>query len=303
MKICFLFLGWIFLFNTSGFDQVRTELKPKAAFSAEKIQVGAAVRLTLSLQYPSKIQILFPDTNAVFGSFELRKREFYPTKTIGEISKDCVVYELATFNLDSIQTIQLPIIEFSGSDSTRWNSNVDSVFVSQVFYGKIPDKPVFQTELSPVTVAHRINYPYILIGLSLVLLLIFVVNFFFDRPIQKFIYLFIEQRRHSAYLRTFDRFKSQLEADLNIENMEGILNVWKKYIQRVDGNPYTSLTSMEIFKILPDLDLKDVLQEVDRWIYGGVEMKDFRYNIDYVKQISLQLYQKKRDLIRDGKFE
>jgi hypothetical protein len=94
-----------------------------------------------------------------------------------------------------------------------------------------------------------------------------------------------------------------MEGNLNIENMERLLNGWKKYIQRVDGNPYTSLTSMEIFKILQDPVLRDVLQEVDRWIYGGMEMKDFQHNIEVVKQVSIQLYLQKREAIKNGKFE
>jgi hypothetical protein len=134
-------------------------------------------------------------------------------------------------------------------------------------------------------------------------LLILVVNIFFDRPIQKFIYLYLEQRRHKAFLNSFEKLRVLLEVELTAENMEGLLNAWKKYIQKVDGNPYTSLTSIEIFKILPDPVLKDVLQQVDRWIYGGIEIPDFRFNMDYVKQVSIQLYIKKRESIRNGNFE
>ena len=60
---------------------------------------------------------------------------------------------------------------------------------------------------------------------------------------------------------------------------------------------------MEIFKVLPDKTLREVLQEVDRWVYGGIDMKDWRFNMDYVKQVAVQLYLKKRETIRNGKFE
>jgi hypothetical protein len=249
------------------------------------------------------LQILLPDTSEMFSTFELRKKEFYPTRTIGETSRDCVVYELATFNLDPVQTISLPVLEFSQQDSVRKMSNEATIYVKQSFEGALPKNPVVQSDLSPVPVPTRVNYPYILIGMGIVILLILVVNFFFDRPIQKFIYLFLERRRHEAFLKQHDRIRILLDSNLNIDNIESLLNVWKKYIQRVDGNPYTSLTSMEIFKILPDPVLKDVLQEIDRWIYGGIEMKDYRFNIDYVKQVAVQLYQNKREAIRNGKFE
>jgi hypothetical protein len=32
-------------------------------------------------------------------------------------------------------------------------------------------------------------------------------------------------------------------------------------------------------------------------------MKDYLFNIDYVKQVAVQLYQNKREAIRNGKFE
>jgi len=303
VKPVFLFFFLYFAIQVFSLAQPQEKLKPVAKFSKDSIRIGEPVMLSLSVSYPSKTQILFPDTSFFYGTFDLRKKDYYTTRTIGELSRDCVVYELTTFELDSIQTLQLPVFEFSEFDSTRWFSNEVRLFVKPVFSGPLPQNPVVQEDLTFLAIAKQINYPYILIGLGIVILLILVVNIFFDRPIQKFIYLFLEQRRHTAYLRSFDRFKLQLEGNLNIENMERLLNSWKKYIQRVDGNPYTSLTSMEIFKILQDPVLRDVLQEVDRWIYGGMEMKDFQHNIEVVKQVSIQLYLQKREAIKNGKFE
>lgn len=303
MKYGLLIYVFFLFFQRTASGQNPVDWKPVATFSSDTIRVGEPVRLSLSVRYPSKSQILFPDTNEVFSTFELRKKEFFPTRTIGETSRDCVIYELSTFELDPVQTISLPVIEFSQQDSIRKMSNEAMVFVKQSFEGALPKNPVVQSDLTPVPVPTRVNYPFILIGLGIVILLILVVNIFFDRPIQKFIYLFLEQRRHQAFLKQHDRVRLLLDSNLNIDNMESLLNIWKKYIQRVDGNPYTSLTSMEIYKILPDLVLKDVLQEVDRWIYGGIEMKDYQFNIDYVKQVAVQLYQNKRETIRNGKFE
>jgi len=290
-------------FQRAAYSQNPMDWRPVATFSSDTIQVGEPVRLSLSVRYPSRLQILFPDTNEVFSTFELRKKEFFPTRTIGQMSRDCVVYELATFELEHVQRISLPVFEFSKQDSIRKMSNEAIVFVKQSFEGALPENPVIHSDLTPVSVPTRVNYPYILIGMGIVILLILVVNFFFDRPIQKFIYLFLERRRHEVFLKQHDRIRLLLNSNLNVDNMESLLNVWKKYIQRVDGNPYTSLTSIEIFKILPDPVLKDVLQEIDRWIYGGIEMKDYRFNIDYVRQVAVQLFQNKREAIRNGKFE
>jgi len=297
-----LFFTFTFcLFSRLGLAQ--EGLKPIASFSKDSIKIGESVNLSLSLYYPSTTQILFPDTNYNFSPFELIRKDFFTTRTKGEISKDCVVYQLATYALDSIQSLKIPVYQFKGEDSTGWFSNEISIRIVQKIKTALPSNPVFETELSLIPVAKRINYPYILIGMSIVLILILLVNFFFDRPIQKFFFLFLEKRRHNAWLNQYDKQYNQLEGSLNVENVEGLLVTWRKYIERVDGEPYTSFTSTEIFKILPDKILKEVLQEVDRWIYGGIDMIDWRFNMDYVKQISIQLYLKKRESIRNGKFE
>jgi len=295
---------FLILFNISTCPGIPQELlKPVARFNKDSAKVGEPIKLSLSVNYKSSLRILFPDTNFQFSPFEILKKEFYPTKTIGEISRDCVVYELTTFDLETVQRIKLPVFQFSGNDSTGWYSNEASLHILQKFIGNLPEKPVFEQDLSLVNVARRINYPYILIGMAAILILILLINFFFDRPIQKFIYMFLEKRRHISYLKVYDKNYKQLESTLSVENVETLLVNWRKYIQRVDGQPYTSFTSMEIFKVLPDKDLREVLQEVDRWIYGGIEMKDWRFNMDYVKQIAVQLYLKKRETIRNGKFE
>ncbi len=278
-------------------------LSPKAFFDRDSVKIGEKIRLSVYLDYPSSFKILFPDTNYDFQPFEILKRDFFPTRTRNSISRDCVVYELSPFLPDPVQKIQIPIFQFPDQDSLSWYSNEATVHIRPVLNGPLPEKPVFETALSPVPVARSINYPYIIIGASVLILLVLVINFFFDRPIQKFIYLFLEARRHKAYLAQFEKISSRLENALTVESVENLLVTWKKYLQKVDEHPYTSFTSREIFQVLPDKVLRDALMEMDRWIYGGLDMKDWRANIQYLKDISVQFYQKKREAIKNGKFE
>lgn len=295
--ICFFLLGPGLLFAGES------DWKVKARFSKDTVQIGEPVLYSLSVHYPSSSQLVFPDTGFAFGSFELWKREFFPTRSVGELSRDCVVYHLATFSLEPIQTLQIPVFERVGEDTLYHMPSECRAFIRPVFTGNLPSNPTIQTEVSPLPVPKRVNYPYILIGLGVVLVLILLINIFFDRPIQKFIFLFIEGRRHQVFIKQFEKTTFLMEQRLSVELMENLLITWKKYLQRVDGKPYTTFTSREIFQVLPDPDLRDFLQEIDRWIYGGLEMKDFRSNVAYIRQIALMLYQKKREAIRNGKFE
>ncbi len=302
MKKAFAFI--LFIFSTFIFQATAQKgLFPKATFDKDSAKIGEKVKLSVYLDYPYTNKILFPDTNYDFQPFEILKRDFFPTRTRNNISRDCVVFEVCTFLPDSIQKIQVPIFQFQEKDSLSWYSNEASIFITPVIKGPVPEKPVFETALSPVPVARKINYPYIIIGMSVIIILILIINFFFDRPIQKFIYLFLEARRHKAYLKQFEKINGQLENSLTVELVENLLVTWKKYLQRVDDHPYTSFTSREIYQVLPDQVLRDALMEIDRWIYGGLDMKDWRSNFNYLKNISLQFYQKKREAIRNGKFE
>jgi hypothetical protein len=92
-----------------------------------------------------------------------------------------------------------------------------------------------------------------------------------------------------------------LEKDLSIQKMEALIVLWKRYLQRLDGQPFLSYTSMEIVRVLPDPKLKNALQEVDRWIYGGMEMKELQNCISILQEKSLAMYELKREQIRNGK--
>lgn len=279
------------------------QLTPAAHFSQDSIQIGQPVQLSVSISYDSDRRLLFPDTSFNFGPFELVKKEYFPTVTIGKESKDSVIYVLTTFSPDSIQGIQVPIYEFSGKDSTLWLSDRAEIKVIPTFSGPLPEKPVVFTETYPVHVPTRFNYPYLILAIVVFLALVLGINFFFNRPIQRFLYLFIERRRNTAYLAQFQRMQAQLEQNLSVDTFEKVINLWKKYIQRMDGTPYTTFTSTEIIKVLPQTELKESLQEIDRWVYGGVEMKNWRNNLQLIKEVSLQLYNKKRETIRSGKFD
>lgn len=283
--------------------QESDSLRPRSAFLTDKVRIGEPAELALFVEYPSSFQILFPDTNAGFGTFTLIGRSYFPTRTIGELSRDCVVYKLAAFSDDTLQSVSLPVYRFTDGDSLVYFSPPAQLRVENQIRGALPDRPVFEESLSPLPVARQINYPYILIGMGIVVAVLLLLNLFFDRPVQKFFYLFLEQRRHRAFLRSFGRIQARLTSRLSVEEMENLLVLWKKYIQRVDGKPYTSFTTQEIFSVLPDERLRDVLRETDRWVYGGVEMEDYHRNIAYVLEVSVQLYQKKREAIRNGKLE
>jgi hypothetical protein len=92
-----------------------------------------------------------------------------------------------------------------------------------------------------------------------------------------------------------------LENDQAIPQMEAIIVLWKRYLQRVEGKPYLTYTSLEINRLLADQTLKKTLQEIDRWIYGGMPIENLSQCLRNLREKSVELYEKKRNSIRSGK--
>ena len=276
-------------------------LKVKALQNKTRVKIGEPFSVSLFADYPSELQLLFPDSTFSFGNCLLRESRFFPTHTRNGISRDCVVYQLACFHPEPLQSFTIPVLEYRNGDTLRFPSNQIrfSVLSEPDSLPVVPGK--FLEETSPAPVALKLNYPYIAAVFILVIGLLLLANFFFDKPVQKFFYLWLERRRFLRFIRTFEKMQSELEKDLGIQRMEAVIVLWKRYLQRLDGRPFLSFTSLEIARALPDQQLKKSLQEIDRWIYGGVEMENPGNCITVLKEKAVSKYELKREQIRNGK--
>ena len=285
---------------SAGFAQTPT-LKPVALCSRDTLKIGEPFQVSLYADYPSDWQIFFPDSTHSFGDCILKERVFFPTKSRNRISRDCVVYHLASFSPEPIQSIQLPVMQLNNGDTLRFPSNEISIFIQLETGLGVPEKARFLKETEAIPVPLKINYPYILTGLALFFLIVLTLNFFLDKPIQRFFSLWLERRRHLRFLKAYDKMCNELVRDLSIQKMEALIVLWKQYLQRVEGKPYLSYTSLEINKLLPDSNLKKCLQEIDRWIYGGLPMENLELSLRRLQEKSIELYEKKREMTRNGK--
>jgi hypothetical protein len=276
-------------------------IEPKAVSDKRKIQIGEPFHVSVFVDYPSENQLLFPDSTFAFGNCILKDRRFFPTQTRNEISRDCVVYQLACFNPSPIQSFSIPVIRFENGDSIRFNSNEIMFQILPELDSSSLKKADFLKDVNPAIIPLQINYPYAIGIMAVVVLLLLLANIFLDKPIQRFFYLWLERRRQKRYLKAFNRIQDSLKKEATIQGMESLMVLWKKYLQRLNGKPFLSYTSLEITKELPDPLLKKTLQETDRWIYGGMTVENLEANIEKLKEKSLQLYEQKRENIRNGK--
>jgi len=115
-------------------------IEPDGYFLEKEIKIGEEVSYSLSVRYVKNLNILFPDSTYDFGTFEYNSRTYFTTKTDSTSSFDSVVYELSTFEIDSIQYLQLPIFVLNDEDSLIYLSSIDSIQLVHIVT-EIPENP------------------------------------------------------------------------------------------------------------------------------------------------------------------
>lgn len=275
--------------------------RPVAFADKHRVKIGEPFQVSVYVDYPSEYQLLFPDSTFAFGNCTLKERRFFPTRSGTVLSRDCVVYQLAAFNPEPYQAFNIPVIRFNNGDSARFYSNEIRFRIQAETDSMSLANPDFRAETNPVPVPLLFNYPWVIGIAALIVSLLLLANFFLDKPIQRFFYLWIERRRHLRYLKAFKKLQEALLIDASVQRMESVMLLWKQYLQRINGKPFLSFTSLEITRELPDPVLKKTLQEIDRWIYGGMEVENLQVCIERLKEKSMILYELKRENIRNGK--
>lgn len=281
--------------------QVVNEIKVEGRFLQDSFQVGMPIQYSLTAIYPFELNIVFPDSGYNYKPFEYIDKSYTTTRTIGGLSKDSVVYTLMSFEMDSCLTFQMPVFWFYNGDTIAVAGNTSRVY----FDALIAEDTLHTDVLSNVEfmeVAPAINYPFIFLFVAVAILLVLVVNYVFGKPIQRFIQLLLLRQRHATFMNAFEKMTQRIEQKAESAQMEQLLNLWKKYIERLDKVPYTTYTTKEIGQKLNDKALIEALQEMDRWIYGGIEPENLFIGVERIRNLAINMYQQKRaDLKNAGK--
>ena len=138
----------------------------------------------MTARYSRDLSIIFPDSLFNFSPFEFEGKEYYTTKTDSTESLDSVVYYLSTFEIDSIQYLSLPIFQMKGKDTLRYFTTRDSVFLVELIQ-QLPDSVVLKENTAYLNIPTVFNYPYFLIGIVLLIVIVIAVLLIFGGRIKK----------------------------------------------------------------------------------------------------------------------
>ncbi len=280
----------LFLYLATANPVVAQEIKPRGYFSRDTIQVGEHLDFTMVVEYPRGMEVLFPDSSFNYQPFEFISKSYLNTVSDQSISNDSVVFTLTTFSLDSVQQLALPIFLITDGDSTRIDSNPDDVILQQVITQSVDSLDVKES-IGYQQVSKAFNYPYLLIALAALALCALLTAIFFGKEIRRRYKLYRMRKRHVRFL---EQFRSLQEEGLeSSDKAEHLLGYWKSYLERLEGMPYTKLTTKEIVTLGENQEFKDTLRMLDSNIYGEFRKTDINQLASRLKEFGIDRFAKK----------
>lgn len=280
-------------------------LKPSGSFTRDTVKIGQPIEYILTFRYPAELEVVFPDEDHSFLPLEYIDRNFIPTRTDSTTSFDSVIYTLMTFELDSIQTLAMPVYVIGAdregnADSTSIYTDIDSVYLQQLI-SELPDSLALKENKAYLDVPLQFNYPYLLIGIFILLVILLFVYLVFGDKIRKQWRL---RRLRKDYLRFKERFDQSvihLKESPDKDRSEQTLVVWKQYMERLERAPYTKMTTKEIVKLPHEQPLVEDLKAIDRSIYGHHLNGELIGHFEHLEKHTHQRYEQRYRDIKHGR--
>ncbi len=288
-KVYSLFI--FFLVFSFGFAQ---NITPKGQFLKDSVQIGEPIEFALSIKYPKELEIIFPDSLYNFFPFELTKKIYFPTKSDSVFSVDSAIYYLSTFEIDSIQYLKMPVYKVNEFDSLIIWTLQDSIILQHAVES-IPDSVAMVTNTNYMEVPMAFNYPYASIALIILIVITVILWFVFGKTVTNKIQIYRLKKQNLKFVETFDNLVTN-----KFLNTEEILILWKNYLEKLNGKPFTKFTTTEIVSLLRYSNAETALMAIDRNIYGPKDDSLLSDAYQTIKDIAQNEYTNKVNLIAHG---
>jgi hypothetical protein len=265
------------------------DTKPYGYFVVDSAKIGEIIPYSLSYKDKRNRKVIFPDSTFNYAPFELFDKAYFDTESDTINSIDSAVYYLATFEIDTIQKLALPVYIFAGEDSIEVFSDYDSIVLDQVVT-QMPDSVALEETAVFQPVARQFNYPYWIIGLLLLGLISLIVMIIWGKQIRKRIKLYRLKKALEKFHQRFDEELEQLNSTSTKEEIESVLKYWKEYMEGLERIPYTKLTTKELVKIQQNGSLEETLKSIDKSIYSRLAVEELQDDFDFLKDYSTDRY-------------
>ena len=252
------------------------EVRVTGGFLQDSTSLGGETLFYVSAKYPKNLTLLFPDSSYLFTPFEFSSKQYFPTETAGETSRDSVLYTLNTFEIDSLQMLSLPVFVVHTGDCTKVFTTPDTIRLRQLIID-IPDsldvsKLPLRTRASYEPVGKAWNYPLIAGLVVFVLALAGVTWLIAGKKIKRYWTIRRLQKKYGRFIQDYSNSLEKLRTGGTVPAAEATVTVWKKYLEELEKKPFTKLTTKETLKLLQEPNLEMQLRSIDKAIYGNHEI-------------------------------
>lgn len=299
----FITLGLIIGICLKGITALQAQdVVVKSGFFLDSLRVGDETGFYLSATYPSHLNVIFPDSTFDYSPFEFQYRRYFTTSTSNGKSYDSVIYYLSTFEVDDVQTLSLPVFQLNPLDSIAYRSNVDTILLASLAKD-IPDTltaqnlPLRENTLYE-DVPHPFNYPILIIGLAILLVIAAIVWIGFGKKIRRYFKLKKLSQAHNKFIETYSRQVETVKAEFSPLYAEQALVHWKKYMEQLEAKPYTKLTTRETTRLENNEALGHPLHSIDGAIYG--HNTSVVEPLENLKQVADQRFARKLEEVKHG---
>lgn len=281
---------------------------PQGHFLTDSFEVGRPFRFALSFRHSVTEDVVFPDSTG-FAPFLVRKATFLPTRTDAGISADSAVYTLVSFDTKPQQTLQVPVYVVGTTDCTTVYSSTDTIFFRSKLQTARPDTLRLQTVTEVIPLRQQLNYPVLLYVLAILGLVAALLYGLFGRFITKQGQLLQLRQNHRRFLRQYNRLINTVTPETAADVANEAVVWWKAYVERLEQQPFTTMTTPEIVRQISDqavggtaeepLNIENALKTTDRVIYGGTFTEESYQALRLLRTVAVNTYYKRRRLVQN----
>ena len=231
-------------------------------FVESTMLVGDTVRFVVVSDHDPRTVYQFPDSSTDYTPFELVDITAFPSSTSQQVTRDCTVYLLQSFELDSMQSIRLTVTSFPNSNPTP--HVVEDAIVFTPLIQELPDTMKLAATLSEASLVvptntDRIRFYWVVASIVLVLLLLVSA-----KPLNRF----LKKRRITSKKQQLQLKLAAYQASTGTaKETEELNTAVRQFLSSITGYDLRSMTSREAANQLGNAQLGQVLQQIDQQIY------------------------------------
>jgi len=292
VKLCYLL---IFLISSIPFAKGQ-DVVVEGYFLQDSAKLGERVGYVLKSNYPSDLPIIFPDSTFDFGNFEYLDKQIFSSLSEDSITIDSAVYWISNFSLDSVQAFRMPVFEVLKYDSIS-HFPPPATLALTLTIDEIPEELAFEENNTYLNIPIAFNYPYLIIGISVLVILLVLAFVIFGKGLFKRWKAYRERKKWRTFISNWEGSMSALVQHPGTKEADELLGLWKNYLENLTGLPYKEWTATEISVHLNKPEIIKDFRKIELIIYANRVDDNIREACDNMLKISEGLLEEKIDKI------